>query len=194
MERFKSWHKNCYRKLAFQFQLLMELSLQIVVDDNGKSIDLPIVDTVTVGRGPENRLQIEESYVSQKHARIEPLRDGGFIVTDLSSKNGTFVNDRRIYGDSRIDEGDVIRFGLASCRVVSRGSEFGKQGVDTTSPLPPVVDPSPRPHDEPGFRVPEGFVHRKKKVKKPAKSGRKVYGAVPRWERRKMVATRARAR
>lgn len=169
-------------KSAFQFQLLMELSLQIVVDDNGKVIDLPIVGTVTVGRGPDNRLQIEESYVSQQHARIEPGGEGGFVVSDLNSKNGTFVNDRRIYGDSRIGEGDVIRFGLASCRVVSPGSEPEASGGVAIS-ASPVTGSADCFQDEPGFRLPDGFTHRRRKAKKASKTARKVYGAVPRWER-----------
>lgn len=177
--------------LAFQFQLLMELSLQIVVDDNGRSIDLPIVGTVTVGRGPENRLQIEESYVSQQHARVEPGREGGFVVSDLNSKNGTFVNDRRIYGDSRIVEGDVIRFGLASCRVISPGAARVERGGSANPTLGPEAASPETFHDEPGFRLPPGFVPRRKKARTSAKPVRKVYGAIPRWEREKAGGIRA---
>lgn len=58
----------------------------------------------------------EGSYVSRKHARISH-EDGGWIIEDLGSSNGTFVLDgddfRRIEEPARIEDGATVVFGNA---------------------------------------------------------------------------------
>jgi transcriptional regulator with AAA-type ATPase domain len=49
-----------------------------------------------VGSHTGAEIQLEEAGVSRRHARLDVLRDGGVVVTDLDSKNGTFVGGRRI--------------------------------------------------------------------------------------------------
>lgn len=50
---------------------------------------------VTIGRGEKNDIQIDNLAVSGSHARI--IGEGGrFVIEDLNSTNGTFLNDRRI--------------------------------------------------------------------------------------------------
>ncbi|HEX8951501.1 MAG TPA: FHA domain-containing protein [Polyangia bacterium] len=39
------------------------------------------------------------------------LRGGAFVVTDLGSTNGTFVNNQRIAQPTRLGDGDLLRFG-----------------------------------------------------------------------------------
>lgn len=62
-----------------------------------------------IGRGVETDLQIDDTLVSREHAVVEP-RAGRFILTDLDSTNGTFVNGRRIH-EWELEDGDIIRFG-----------------------------------------------------------------------------------
>jgi hypothetical protein len=48
--------------------------------------------------------------ISTRHARVS--RDAmGYLIVDLGSTNGTFVNDRRIAGPTRLQHGDVVRLG-----------------------------------------------------------------------------------
>ncbi len=58
----------------------------------------------------------EGSYISRKHARIS-YEDGGWIIEDLGSSNGTFVLDgddfRRIEEPARIEDGATVVFGNA---------------------------------------------------------------------------------
>ncbi|HEX9941265.1 MAG TPA: sigma 54-interacting transcriptional regulator [Thermoanaerobaculia bacterium] len=49
-----------------------------------------------VGSLPESAVQIKEPGISRRHARLIVLPDGGVVVRDLDSKNGTFVGGRRI--------------------------------------------------------------------------------------------------
>ena len=51
--------------------------------------------TATIGRQAGNDICIPEQHVSRQHAVIN-YRDGIFMITDLGSANGTFVNDRQL--------------------------------------------------------------------------------------------------
>lgn len=62
-----------------------------------------------VGRDPKCQLAIDSQTVSRKHARLTK-KWGSFVVTDLGSKNGTYVNGEKIE-DKAIADGDEIVFG-----------------------------------------------------------------------------------
>ncbi len=49
-----------------------------------------------VGSSPEAAVRVEEAGISRRHARVDVLADGGAVVRDLGSKNGTFVGGRRV--------------------------------------------------------------------------------------------------
>ncbi len=66
---------------------------------------------VTVGRGAQNDLGLEEDeFASARHARFEPRRDGVW-VEDIGSTNGTYVNGIRLDRPQRLKPGDVVRIG-----------------------------------------------------------------------------------
>jgi len=64
-------------------------------------------EEVHVGRLPGNEVMLPKGDVSGYHARIK-YRDGRFIVTDLRSTNGTWVNGRKISEATIVREGDAI--------------------------------------------------------------------------------------
>ncbi|NLF76175.1 MAG: FHA domain-containing protein [Chloroflexi bacterium] len=64
--------------------------------------------TVTIGRSPDNQIAIPERHVSRQHAVIS-FRDGIFMISDLGSANGTFVNDKPLSDPFPLAHGDVIR-------------------------------------------------------------------------------------
>lgn len=66
---------------------------------------------INVGRDPETSdfLIFSDGYVGRNHAVIY-FEQGKFYVKDLSSRNGTFVNGKRIIEASEIDNGSIIRF------------------------------------------------------------------------------------
>ena len=49
-----------------------------------------------VGSSTEAAVHVEEAGISRRHARVDVLADGGAVVRDLGSKNGTFVGGRRV--------------------------------------------------------------------------------------------------
>jgi len=63
-----------------------------------------------LGRAPENKIVVNDSAVSRKHAEIVQ-RDGGYWIQDLKSKNGTKVNGSLILAPSPLNPGDRIDIG-----------------------------------------------------------------------------------
>lgn len=63
-----------------------------------------------VGREPLNDVVVPDPEVSRRHARIF-WEDGSFLIEDLNSTNGTFVNGRRLTSKTRLASGDIIDFG-----------------------------------------------------------------------------------
>lgn len=96
----------------------MNTSLEIIVNDQGDKHYLHLGETNTVGRSSENRIQITAPFISTNHAIISLYDDGQYVVEDLGSRNGTFINGVQIDGPTYIGHGDTLRFGLAACRVV----------------------------------------------------------------------------
>jgi len=71
-----------------------------------------------LGRRPENDIIFDDPYVSGSHALIE-VADGTFILTDLSSTNGTFVNGAKLAHNepTTITPSDEITFGRTEARI-----------------------------------------------------------------------------
>lgn len=71
---------------------------------------IPLSTYTTVGRAADNALVIDDSFTSSHHAEI--VRDGdAWLVRDLESTNGTWVNGDRIEGQAWVEPGDEIGFG-----------------------------------------------------------------------------------
>lgn len=68
--------------------------------------------TVSVGRHPNNEISLLLESVSRFHAKLEQAGDT-YVVTDLNSSNGTFVNSDKLSGPRRLEEGDTVTFGRA---------------------------------------------------------------------------------
>lgn len=64
----------------------------------------------TLGRHPENTIQIVDRIVSKEHCRITRGPDGRFVLRDVGSLNGTYVNGARI-GEHVLQNGDQIALG-----------------------------------------------------------------------------------
>ncbi len=82
--------------------------------------------TYSLGRAHENDLILNDSQVSRKHARIvfNPGQ-GVFIIEDLQSVNGVYVNKKRIQEKEDLKDGDTIR--------------LGETTIEVKSPLKPVT-------------------------------------------------------
>jgi Inner membrane component of T3SS, cytoplasmic domain len=82
----------------------------------GKSF--PLGPSNLIGRSMEScEIALNDSFLSQQHARLE-LRDDIWVVEDLRSTNGTFVNGIEVRDATTIEEGDVLRLGRVELRLV----------------------------------------------------------------------------
>jgi adenylate cyclase len=127
---------------------------------DGKVSEFPLTGRTTLGRHPANTLRLADREVSKEHAVIE--RAGNtYLVKDLGSSNGTYVNGRRIR-EHRLKDGDEITLG--NSRLTFRSGDLltstGSPGVTVLaaaqSAAPaflaqidqPVVDDEFRPADQ----------------------------------------------
>ena len=72
--------------------------------DKGLSYELGL-DTIYVGRSPENDIRMTDHSVSRKHLRISSRQDNrtAFLIEDLKSTNGTFVDGKPIRPGSKVE-------------------------------------------------------------------------------------------
>ena len=66
---------------------------------------------VTVGRLPENTEVVNDPYVARRHLEMIQDDSGNFILRDLDTINGTYVNGKKIKGQIYLNPTDIIRIG-----------------------------------------------------------------------------------
>ena len=88
-------------------------------DQTTPPIVLDDASSWTLGRGDDNALVFNDHCMSREHAMIQSIDGQGFCLIDLGSRNGTFVNQRRVSVPVRLTHRDVITLGqtqlLFSC-------------------------------------------------------------------------------
>ncbi len=92
-----------------------------------QAIDLRPVNSL--GRHPNNTIQLLDKIVSKEHCIVE-AREGRFILRDLGSLNGTYINGERVRGEMLLKHGDEIALGSTRARF--------DDGSGIALPLPPV--------------------------------------------------------
>ena len=93
-------------------------------------------EQITIGRGPDNMLQIDDPSVSSRHAHLL-LIDERYQLQDLGSTNGTRVNSELVT-DTFLRLGDRIRFGKVEAR-------FESDATGEAQPLPEAGEIEARP-------------------------------------------------
>src|SRR5580658_11294125 len=110
---------------------------------------------VTIGRVQGNDIVLPKGNVSKRHARIV-LKDGKFIIVDLKSTNGTYVNGRKITSPLVVKSTDKIYIGDFILSIDEAGAGAGAGSADSAAPgssgtSPPAAGravpppPPPRP-------------------------------------------------
>jgi adenylate cyclase len=84
----------------------------------------------TVGRGAENIFVIPDRWISRNHAMLQYTETGVFYLIDLGSRNGTFINGRRVNVPVVLKSGDHVTFGQSELRFF-----FGNANQDPTDLL-----------------------------------------------------------
>ena len=76
---------------------------------DGETIE--IGESLSIGRTPNNGLAVDDERVSRRHAVIHSEENGKHWIADYGSRNGTFVNARRITQPTALSHGDLISIG-----------------------------------------------------------------------------------
>ena len=74
----------------------------------GETVD--INRALTIGRSRSADVRLDDLTVSREHARVSKTKSGDFVLEDLQSGNGTFVNGERIHSHT-LNDGDVVTIG-----------------------------------------------------------------------------------
>jgi hypothetical protein len=97
-----------------------------------------------IGRAPPADIVLAESEVSRQHCRIE-IRHDDLVVEDLSSTNGTFIDEARVDSPTVLPVGSILRIGRQSLRRLASGAE--------TPVKPPDIFLSYSREDQPKARL-----------------------------------------
>jgi hypothetical protein len=116
-------------------------------------------DQLVIGRDVTSNIAIADAEVSRKHARLT-FQGGKYVIEDLGSTNGTFVNGQRLSGPVVLKAGDLVALGeqivliyegLASdagATMMSRGGPVRPPATAVGSPavsVPPAPPPASAP-------------------------------------------------
>lgn len=102
--------------------------------------------SLTFGRDPRNDAVIDHPQVSRRHARIA-RQSNAWVIEDLESTNGTFVNGTRLTEPRALTQGDTIELSEAvglTYRRQATASEEARQPASRPSPGPPRDQAAPR--------------------------------------------------
>jgi class 3 adenylate cyclase len=95
-------------------------ALVAVLDGADGERRVRVATRLTLGRGEDAELRIDDPEISRAHAVLGPTADG-LEIQDLGSLNGTWVNGERISGPTLLAPGDVVRIGTTRIEVLSGG-------------------------------------------------------------------------
>lgn len=114
-------------------------------------------DQLSIGRDSSNEIPVNDAEVSRRHARLS-FQGGKYVLEDMGSTNGTFVNGQRLSGPRVLKSGEVISLGEQIVFVYEViDSDPGATRVSPRQvPEPrPISPPPPAPESFAG-QIPEG--------------------------------------
>lgn len=95
---------------------------------------------LTLGRRQDNDIVVDESTVSRRHALIMETPQG-MVVRDLSTTNGTFVNNKKVgQGEQLLNHGDLIKLAGSDVTFVFHMEPSATQKMETEGPVTGQID------------------------------------------------------
>lgn len=117
-------------------------------------------DQLTIGRDSTNEIVINDAEVSRRHARLT-FQGGKYVLEDLGSTNGTFVNGQRLAGPRVLRTGEVVSFGeqivlvFEAINIDPGATMVSPRAAAAVPSVPRPITPPPPPVDYAGS-VPAG--------------------------------------
>jgi predicted component of type VI protein secretion system len=109
----------------------------------GKVFEL-VKDTLTIGRDVNADITINDPEISRTHIRLTAQPDG-YLIEDLGSTNGTFINGQRITGSMLLRPGDSLGLGETVVLEFSRVADAAATVVMPAKSLPDTAFSAPPP-------------------------------------------------
>lgn len=129
----------------------MELKL-VVLAGAKQGLEIPLKkDKFLIGRAKECALRAGSEAISRRHC-VLARQDDLWTVRDLGSRNGTYVNDKRITDEVTLNPGDELRVGPLKFRVASLGAVVAEKQPSTV--------PQEKPHKQPPVKSVADVVER----------------------------------
>ena len=95
-----------------------------LIAQDEKATRYPITHTTwRIGRSKDNEMTLDDNSISRRHAEIQRVGNGKFILYDLDSLNGVFVNEEKIT-KKKLEEGDIIEIGDIFLRFTQHPSDY----------------------------------------------------------------------
>jgi adenylate cyclase len=116
---------------------------RLILSGESEATEHPLGDSNVIGRSTTADVRLTDREVSRKHSQID--RDGErFVLSDLGSSNGTFLNGKRILAPAALEDGDEVMVGTSKMEFrVTRGGLRAKNAeivhTGTTGALEGVV-------------------------------------------------------
>jgi ABC transport system ATP-binding/permease protein len=104
-----------------------------IEDDEGKQTGLPLAhEEYDLGRSEANSIRLTDRNVSRQHATLSK-NGSGWVIRDLDSYNGTYVNGVRVNGEQHLRHGDLVQLGDYRIELID---EALTSAVTSPAPLP----------------------------------------------------------
>lgn len=107
-------------------------------------LEFRLPDLAVIGRSSSSNVRLQQLTISRRHATIE-LRSGVWVLTDLGSGNGTYVNKQLVEGSAILSDRDLIRVGNVELEF-SLGADPGS----ATAPAVELRDDAPEANTDSG--------------------------------------------
>ncbi len=104
--------------------------------DKGNTVEVT-GSVFTIGRHPDCNLVLTDQEASSHHATIESEADNKFVLRDLKSTNGTFVDGRKVEDSVPVTGSERVRIGQSILRLLERSP-----GATVISRQPQAVEPA----------------------------------------------------
>jgi hypothetical protein len=127
--------------MAAQFQFVMRSG-----PNTGKIFPLEAPEII-IGREASNGVAINDAEISRKHAKLS-LHGSAYVIQDLGSTNGSFVNGQRITGTQVLNPGDTVSFG-ENIVLIYEAAQDPNATVISSAQAPKTLAPARKPASAP---------------------------------------------
>jgi adenylate cyclase len=110
---------------------------KLIVISNDERQEFELAAFNTIGRHPDNTIQVLDRIISKEHAQIHRLADGRYLLRDQQSLNGTYVQGARV-SERVLQDGDELTMG--STRMVFRNQRPEDQALNRVTIAPGLTE------------------------------------------------------